>query len=274
MPNSIRHLLSLFALAGILLLCVQARAQDPSAAPPIYSADEAGLDEKLGETIPLDLVLRDETGKSVVLRELIDKPTILTLNYFRCAGLCSVLLNGVARVINQTQAVPGREFQVVTVSFDERDTFDIAAQKRINYLGEIQRPFPPSAWRFLTGDAKSTRAFADAVGFHYKRVGEDFVHPAAIMFLSPQGRITRYMFGTTYLPADLQMAVQEAARGEARPTVNKWLRFCYSFEPQGRGYVLNVTRIVALILLAAAGAFALALFLRSARGKPVAKESP
>ncbi len=274
MPISIRHLLSFCALAVVVIFTMPARAQAPGAEPPGFSAEEVGLDEKLGQTIPLDLVLRDETGKSVALRDLIDKPTILTLNYFRCAGICSVLLNGVARVINLTEAVPGKDFQVVTVSFDDRDTFDIAARKRLNYLSQLTRPFPPTAWRFLTGEAKSTKALADAVGFKYKRVGEDFAHPAAIDFLSPQGKVTRYMFGTTYLPADLQMAVQEAARGESRPTVNKWLRFCYSYDPQGRGYVLNITRLAAFTIISAAAAFALALSWRSLRAKPVAKGNP
>ncbi|MDR3682698.1 MAG: SCO family protein [Geothrix sp.] len=257
--------LALSALAGWLHpLQAQAPPQTPA---PTFSPEEVGINEKLGATIPLDLVLKDEDGKPVSLRQLIDKPTILTLNYFRCAGICTPQLNGVAEVLNRTEAVPGKDFQVLTVSFDERDEPEIAAQKRTNYLGEITRPFPPGAWRFLTGPGATTQALADAVGFKFKRVGDDFVHAAAIIFISPKGQITRYMYGVTYLPADLQMAAQEAARGQAQPTINKFLKFCFSYDPAGRKYVLNTTAISATVIILAALIFVFALTRRGRRSK-------
>jgi protein SCO1/2 len=227
-----------------------------------------GIDEKLGATVPLDLVLKAEDGTPVTLRQLIDKPTILTLNYFRCAGICTPQLNGVVEVLNRTEAVPGKDFQVITVSFDERDEPEVAAQKRTNYLSELTRPFPPAAWRFLTGPATTTRALADAVGFKYKQVGDDFVHAAAIIFISPQGKVTRYMYGVTYLPADLQLAALEAARGEAQPTINKFLKFCFSYDPAGRKYVLNTTSIGATVIILAALVFAVTLVRRGRKSKP------
>jgi protein SCO1/2 len=226
-----------------------------------------GIDEKLGATIPLDLVLKGEDGQPVTLRQLIDKPTLLTLNYFRCAGICTPQLSGVAEVLNRTEAIPGRDFQVLTVSFDGRDEPEVAAQKRTNYLGEITRPFPPAAWRFLTGPDATTRALADAVGFKFKQVDNDFVHAAAIIFISPQGKVTRYMYGTTYVPADLQMAAQEAARGEAQPTINKFLKFCFSYDPAGRKYVLNSTTIGATVIILAALAFVATLVRRGRKTK-------
>jgi protein SCO1/2 len=234
---------------------------------PTFSPEEVGITERLGATIPLDLELKGEDGKPVTLRQLIDKPTILTLNYFRCAGICTPQLNGVAEVLNRTEAIPGKDFQVLTVSFDERDEPEIAAQKRTNYLGEITRPFPPSAWRFLTGPGATTKALADAVGFKFKRAGDDFVHAAAIIFVSPKGQITRYMYGVTYLPADLQLAAQEAARGEAQPTINKFLKFCFSYDPAGRRYVLNTTSIGAIVIILAALIFVFALTRRGRRTK-------
>jgi protein SCO1/2 len=242
------------------------RAQAPAAAPS-FTPEEVGINEKLGATIPLDLVLKGEDGQPVTLRQLVDKPTILTLNYFRCAGICTPQLGGVAEVLNRTDAVPGRDFQVLTVSFDERDEPEVAAQKRTNYLGEINRPFPPAAWRFLTGPAATTKALADAVGFKFKRVNDDFVHAAAIIFISPKGQITRYMYGTTYLPADLQLAAQEAARGEAQPTINKFLKFCFSYDPAGRRYVLNTTSIGATVIILAALAFVATLVRRGRKTK-------
>jgi protein SCO1/2 len=244
----------------------------PTSAPtdqaaPAFTPQEVGVDEKLGATIPLDLVLKAEDGQPVTLRSLIDKPTILTLNYFRCAGICTPQLSGVAEVLNRTQAEPGKDFQVLTVSFDERDEPEIAAQKRTNYLGEITRPFPPAAWRFLTGPAATTKALADAVGFKFKRVGDDFVHAGAIIFISPKGKVTRYMYGTTYVPADLQMAAQEAARGEAQPTINKFLKFCFSYDPAGRKYVLNTTTIGATVIILAALVFVATLVRRGRKTK-------
>jgi len=273
-----RSTLSPLALAAALL-CAPAQAQAPKPPPvpaprpvegpatPSFTPQEVGIDEKLGATVPLDLVLKAEDGTPVTLRQLIDKPTILTLNYFRCAGICTPQLNGVVEVLNRTEAVPGKDFQVITVSFDERDEPEVAAQKRTNYLSELTRPFPPAAWRFLTGPATTTRALADAVGFKYKQVGDDFVHAAAIIFLSPQGKVTRYMYGVTYLPADLQMAAQEAARGEAQPTINKFLKFCFSYDPAGRKYVLNTTTIGAAVIILAALIFVVTLVRRGRKTK-------
>jgi len=252
-----------FLLCGVLLLAPPPlRGQAPGA--PAFSPQEVGIDEKLGAQVPLGLVLRDEEGRPVKLGALIDKPTILTLNYFRCAGICTPLLNGLTEAVDRTQALPGVDFQVITVSFDERDTPEIAATKRTNYLREIHRPFPPSAWHFLTGEGAATKALCDSVGFKFKKDGDDFIHAGAIVFLSPAGKVTRYMYGTTFLPADLQQAALEAARGEAQPTINKWLKICFSSEPTGRKFVFSITKAAALLTILAAALFA-ALLLRRGR---------
>jgi protein SCO1/2 len=245
-------------------------AAKPAPPPPTFSPQEVGIDEKLGQRAPLDLVLRDEAGQPVTLRSLVTKPTILSLNYFGCAGVCTPQLGGMAEVFDRTEATPYRDFQAITVSFDPRDTPEIAAQKRKSYLDEIHRPFPQEAWRFLTGDAAATRALCDGVGFKFKPQGNDFIHPAALIFLSPDGMITRYMYGVTYLPADLQMAVQEASRDEARPTINKWLNICFNYDPEGRKYVFSTTRTAALVIIFGAVAFVMVLALR--RRQPKAKE--
>jgi protein SCO1/2 len=242
-------------LAGLASLCLAA------AGPPA----EVGINERLGAQVPLDLQLNDEAGKPVTLGSLIDKPTVLTLNYFSCTGICTPLLNGVAEVLGKVQARPGQDFQVITVSFDPRDTPDIAARKRTNYLQEITRPTPPSAWRFLTGPAASTRALCDSVGFNFKLQDGYYIHPGAIMLLSPRGKVTRYMYGIAFLPADLQMAVGEAARGEANPTINRLLRFCFTADPKGRGYVVNFTRIAGSATLVMASAFFAVLGFRKKR---------
>lgn len=268
-----RHARLLFTISATLALAVPAWAQTPRAEAPAVSLAEVGVDEKLGQTVPLDLVLRDEDGRDITLRSLITKPTALTLNYFQCAGICTPQLMAVVDVADRTGARPGTDFQILTVSFDERDTPAVAAEKRRSYLREITRPFPPEAWRFLTGDAAATRRLADAVGFKFMRAGEDFVHAAVLIMLSPKGEVTRYMYGDTYLPADLEMAVQEAARGEARPTINKFLRICFSYDPAGRRYVLNITSVAAIVTLLAASVFVIVL-VRGGRRRNAKTEEP
>jgi protein SCO1/2 len=251
------------AWAAVLPQAAQAAPASPApqAAPALTGAD-VGIDEKLGTRVPLDLTLTDENGKPVTLGSLVDKPTVLTLNYFSCAGICTPQLNGVADVLGQIKAQPGLDFQVLTVSFDPRDSAEIAQQKQANYLKEVHRPIAPAAWRFLTGPAPATKALCDAVGFRFKAQGDQFIHAGALMLLSPKGTITRYIYGTAYQPADLQMAVIEAARGETRPTVNQWLQFCFSYDPEGRAYVFSVTKAAAAATLLLAGAFAAFLLFR------------
>jgi protein SCO1/2 len=204
----------------------------PSARAQGMPPSDVGIDEKLGMEVALDAVLKDEEGGDVTLRQLIDKPTILVLNYFRCGGICPLLLSGVVNVCNQVKLEPDEDYQVIAVSFDPTDTPEMARDKRINYLKLMTRPFPPRAFRFLTGDAKNTKAVADSVGFNFRPAGEMFVHPGAIIMLTPKGTVSRYMYGTSFLPADVEMAIQEAALGEVRPTISQVLAFC---SPEERG---------------------------------------
>ncbi len=259
-------------LATCLLLSLPARlalAVTPTANPP-----DLGIDEKLGQTVPLDLKLVDEQGDRVSLRELIDKPTLLTLNYFRCTGLCTPLLNGVAEMLQKTDQLPGKDFQVLTVSFDPRDNAELAAEKKKNYTKQLGPAFPQSAWRFLTGDPISTKRLADAVGFKFAKHGEDYVHPGAIMVLSPTGMVARYLYGITFLPFDVKMAVTEAAQGRTGPTIARLLRFCYSYDPSGHRYSLNVTRVAAAFTLMLAAGFGIAVAVkRKKHPKSDAKEA-
>jgi len=252
-------------------LALAARAQAPGPA--------VGIDEHLGAQVPLDVALKDEQGREVKLGDLIDKPTVLTLNYFRCAGICSPLLNGIVDVVGKSDMVPGKDFQVLTVSFDPTDGPDLAARKKANYLKQLPVTVPPEAWRFLTGDGVQTRRLADAVGFGYRAETSaagttEYVHPAAIFILSPKGKVIRYMYGITYLPFDLKMAVSEANAGRPGPTINKLLKFCYSYDPQGRKYELNVTRVAGVLILLFAGVFAAAVAVRRKPAAPAPEGRP
>jgi protein SCO1 len=276
MSTQVRRFMS-FVTFVVLLGVGSATPAAPSRSlgpPPGASTAGASLEEKLGRLAALDVVLHDEAGKNVTVRSLVDRPTILTLNYFRCGGICSPQLNGLARAIRQSGAKPGVDYRVITVSFDDRDTPEIAAKKRSSYLALVERPMAPEDWRFLTGDAAATKKLAESVGYGYKRVGADFVHPAALMVLSPKGMVTRYLYGISYLPADLEMAVQEAARGQVQPTIPQWLQFCFSYDPESRGYVLSVTRIAGGFVLAAAIGFAAVLLIKGQRKTPATGTDP
>jgi protein SCO1/2 len=236
--------------------------------PQMQTPSDVGIDERLGAQVAMDTVLKDENGNDVTLRRLVDKPTILIFNYFRCAGICPVLISNVVGVINQIQLEPGRDFRLVAVSFDPRDTPELAREKKANYLNQLKRPFPPDAWHFLTGTEENTRIVADSAGFNYRRQGDMYVHPGALIVLTAKGKISRYLYGTSFVPADVTMALKEAAGGRVIPTISRALAFCYSYDPSGRRYVLNVTRVVGALTLALAGIFALVVLWRKSRKKP------
>jgi protein SCO1/2 len=242
-------------LAILLGLWAIATGRPALAGAPTEPALDVGVDEKLGQTVPLDIKLVDEQGDRVSLRDLIDKPTLLTLNYFRCVGLCTPLLNGVAEMLQKIDQTPGKDFQILTVSFDPRDDAELAGHKKENYIKQLGRAFPPTAWRFLTGDPISTKQLADSVGFKFAKSGEDFVHPGVVMVLSPTGMVTRYLYGVTFLPFDVKMAVTEAAQGRTGPTIARLLKFCFNYDPAGRRYSLAITRVSAAFTIMLAVGF-------------------
>ena len=235
----------LFMMAVFLLISV------PAGFAQAGSGSEVDVDEKLGDTVALDIPLKDENGGDVTLRELVDRPTILIFNYFRCPGICPILLTSVVNVVNEMSLEPGTDYRLVAVSFDPTDTPESARQKKANYLNMMRRSFPPDAWSFLTGTAENTREVADSTGYGYRKQGENmFMHPGVIIILTPEGVISRYIYGTSYLSAEVAMAIKEAAAGEVRPTISKVLAFCYSYDPEGRQYVFSITRLFGAVILA------------------------
>lgn len=210
---------------------------------------EIGLVEKLGETVPLELTFTDEKGNAVVLKELINEPTIVALVFYRCPDVCPLVLSGVADVLDKLPLKPGEDYSVLTISFDETDTPEGSLRKKRNHLSAIEKPFPKEAWTFLTGDTHNIRQFTDAVGFRFKREKDGFAHPVALTVLSEKGRVIRYLHGVTYLPFDLKMALIEASEGRVGSTIQKVLQFCFSYDPKGRTYVLNVVKISGVVVI-------------------------
>lgn len=232
---------------------------------PVQQEVEIGIVEKLGETVPLDLKFLNENSDTVKLGSMINKPTILSFVYFDCPGMCSPLLDGVADVISHMDLSLGKDFDVITISFNTLDTPEKAKEKKVNFVQKIKEA-DRSSWFYLTGELSNIQKITEAVGFRFKPTGLDFAHPSTIIMLSPQGKITRYLYGISYLPFDVKMAVVEAQKGEARPTSSKLLDYCFAYDPKGRSYTLQVTRLMGTFTLIL-GLFFVAYLLISSRKK-------
>lgn len=223
---------------------------------------EVGIDEKLGDYLPLNLSFNDSEGNEVQLKDVINKPTILALVYYECPNICSPLLTELAWVSGKIDLLPYQDYKILTVSFDHHETSEIAKKWKNNYFASLSENFPDSAWTFLTGDSIAIKKLTDAVGFYFKPVEKEFLHPGAIITVSPKGKISRYVFGLQYNPFDLKMALIDANSGKTNPTVAKVLEFCYSYDPEGRGYTLNITRIFGTIMLLSLGIFLTVLLVK------------
>ncbi len=236
----------------------------------VHKADSPalGIDERLGEVIPSDITLYSEDGRVVTLGSLITGPTVLVLAYYRCTNLCTTVLDSTASLLGNTRLEPGKDFSVITVSFNELETPEEASAKRRDYTRAVGRDFPVDGWRFLTGSKAEIKRLTDAVGFRFKRDGEDFLHPSALIVVSKDARIARYLYGSSFLPFDLEMAVVEASRGSSGPSIKKALLFCFSYDPEGRRYVFNALRVTGTVVLFSAGVMIMLVTRRSRRGRP------
>jgi protein SCO1/2 len=209
---------------------------------------EIGIVERLGDTIPADLWFLNENSDTVTLGNLIDKPTIMLFVYFDCPNLCSPLMDGVSDMVSKLDLTLGKDYQIITISFNTKDTPEKAKEKKVNFVQKISKE-NQQYWIYLTGIQKNIDIITDALGFKYKAQGLDFAHASAIMVLSPNGKITRYLYGLTFLPFDVKMAIIEAQKGLARPTINKVLEYCFAYNPGSKTYTLQITRIIGSITL-------------------------
>lgn len=231
--------LSIFPLVSFLLVLSFASGHETS-----VNAADITLEERLGRYIPLDATFVDETGKRLTLGEVIDRPTIIAPVYLGCMHTCPLLLTGLAESLGKVSKIkPGNDFRVITLSFDEKDTPDIARGKKRNYLAAVGSSFPPEAWTFLTGNAKDIKRFLDSIGFTIQRDGSEFSHPVAIVVVARDGKIVRYLYGTTFLPFDITMSVTEAAEGRVGSTAGRILMYCFSYDPLKKSYVFNILRV-------------------------------
>ncbi len=251
---------------AILMLVVAGLCSSPLIAQVEGFAEEVGIVEHLDTIIPAHLTFNNEQGQPVQLKSLVTKPTILALVYYDCPGICPALLSGVSTVIEKMGLELGKDYQVITVSFNYDDTPEASVEKKKNYLGPHGK-LHAADWIYLTGDSANIYSLTHTLGYNFTRAGNDFMHPSCIMVLSPQGKVTRYLYGTSYLPFDVKMALIEAQKGQSRPTINRVLEYCFSYDPEGRKYTLQVTKISATIIIFLALALFIILLVRSSRKK-------
>ena len=220
------------------------------------NAGTLGIQEKLGETVDINLTFLNEDGKSVTLKKLMNgKPTILTLNYFRCAGICTPQLNELAKVLSRLDLAENTDYKVLTIGFAEDEPVAIAAAKRKNMISSISRNYVTDAWRFAIGENNNSHVLSEQVGFVFEKTVSDagkvdYIHGAALIILSPEGKITRYLNGVDQLPFDVKMALIEASDGTVGPTVAKMVEYCFSYDPKGRTYIFMWEKLAAVFMTA------------------------
>ena len=217
-----------------------------------------GIEQNLNEQIPPSLTFRDETGKAVTLGDYFGKrPMILNLVYYQCPMLCGEVLNGLESALRVLKFDVGKEFDVLTVSFDPKETAQMAAVKKAEYLKRYGRPGASEGWHFLTGPAASIDALTKAAGFQYQydpKSGQ-FAHATAIMILTPEGKIAQYYYGVEYPPKDLRLGLIQASENKIGTVVDQVLLYCYHYDPDTGKYGAIISRILQL----AAGATVLIL---------------
>lgn len=231
-----------------------------------------GIEQNLNGRIPLDLVFRDETGASVPLRKYFGvKPVILAPVYFRCPMLCSQVLSGVVSGLRPLSIKPGRDFEIVAVSFDPADTPAEATIKLNHYSRSYSSRAGTAGWHFLTGDKNSIEPLMNSIGFHYRYdpVHQIFVHASGIMVLTPDGHLARYLYGVDYEPKDLKLSLIEASHDRIGSPVDQILLFCYHYDPKTGKYgavVINLLRGAALLMIGVLAIGGWLLFRRDLRG--------
>jgi protein SCO1 len=247
--------------------------QDSNLKPALPGALQGvGIDQKLDEQIPLYLTFKDEAGRSVPLSEFFKtgKPVILAPVYYRCPMLCTQILTGLESALKAVSFNPGQDFEVVAVSFDPKDTPEIAAAKKETYLKRYGRANTANGWHFLTGDEANIKPFMDSIGFHYKYdpKTDQYAHASAIMVVTPTGHVSKYFYGVEYSPRDIRLGLVEASANKIGTPVDAILLFCYHYDPATGKYgalAINMVRFGGAIFVVFGGLFLLIAFRKDIR---------
>jgi len=253
------------SIAALTLLASPIFAQQPGP-PPILR--EVSIAQRLDEPIPPEIIFRDENGQTVHLGDYFGtKPIVLSLVYFDCPALCTEVLNGELRTMKAISLDLGKDFDAITVSFEPKDTPELAKAKRDVYAGQYGRPGARENWHFLTGDQPSIDALTQAAGFHYAydSASRQYAHAAAILVLTPHGRIARYFYGVQYPGRDVRLGLVEASEGKIGTPTDHALLYCYQYDPATGKYglvVMNVVRAAGVLTVLVLGIFMFVMFRR------------
>lgn len=236
-----------------------------------------GITEKLGDQVSIqDLVFTNEEGKEVPLASFFQakKPVILTLAYYNCPALCGLVLNGLNDGMKGMDWTPGNQFQVINVSIDPKETPELAKAKKENYVRALGKPEAAAGWHFLTGSENQIKTLASQVGFGYRydENKKDYAHGAGIFVLTPEGKVSRVLYGIQYRPTDLKLSLLEASNGKVGTILDRIVLFCYSYDPQLRQYSMVFTRVMQAgsVLMTLVVGLYLFLFWWKQRGTPAA----
>jgi protein SCO1/2 len=240
--------MGLRAVFLVLALAASTGAAAERMEPLPKQLEGVGITEHPGAVVPKDLEFVADDGRTVRLGDYFDgkRPVVLNLGYYRCPMLCGLVLSGLLQGMKELPWTAGREFEVVTVSIDPRETATLARLKKETYLGEYGRPGAAAGWHFLTGREENIRKLADAVGFGYRYVPEreEFAHAAALFVATPDGRLARYLYGVLYAPGTLRMALTEAGQGKVGTTGDRILLACFHYDSNEGRYVVAATRLM------------------------------
>lgn len=223
---------------------------------------QVGFDEKQGQYVDLDVSLIDEQGKPVLLRDVLNKPAILNLVYFNCPGTCSPLMWGISKFIDDMDLKPGDDYQILTISFDPSENIQLGISKKANYVNAMRNKEAGKKWQFFVSDSANLARLTQSVGFNYRTINNQYVHPTGLIALAPDGKITRYMRGIDFLPFDVKITLVEAAKGKIGPSINRLLSICYSYDQTGNQFVFNVTKVAAIVISFFVGLFLIYLVLK------------
>jgi protein SCO1 len=242
-------------IAAMLLAAIASQAQTvpsnmgPTAATLPPALQNVGFEPQLNAQMPLDLPFRDETGRDVQLRDYFgQKPVVLAFVYYGCPMLCDQVQQGVVGTLRMLSFNPGRDYEVVFVSFDSRETPAMAAEKKKTALSHFRRPETNSGWHFLTGPQESIDAATHAANFRYNFFAKTnlFAHASGVMLLTPDGRISRYFYGVEYPGRDMRLGLVEASAGKIGTPIDHVLLFCYQYDPTAATYSASILKIIRL----------------------------
>jgi protein SCO1 len=235
-----------FTLLLFLSVSLPARSQTTNTVPlPLQGV---GIEEQVGKSVDLSLEFTNEKGYQEPLKDFFKpgRPVLLNLVYYNCPMLCNLLLNGQVDVLRKIPWTPGDQYEIVTVTINPSETFDLAQRKKQTYLAGLEKPEAAAHWHFLTDYAGNSKKLADQLGFHYKwdPRQQQYAHTAAIMFLSPSGMISRYLYGIRFKPLDVRLAATEASQGKGQLSVDRILLFCYHYDPKAGSYTAFASNVM------------------------------